>query len=94
MTCQITSMGRNRSDAAAMSRLAPAVNAVGYIRSAWRGYWEWRARKVTIMLLHSLDRRTLHDIGISPGEIESLVRCGGDRRRRYDASWLWRHGGA
>jgi uncharacterized protein YjiS (DUF1127 family) len=42
------------------------------------------------MLLQSLDDRTLHDIGISPSEIESLVRCPSDHRRRYDASWLWR----
>ena len=45
------------------------------------------------MLLSSLDARTLHDIGVSPSEIESLVRCGGSHRRRYDAAWLWRNGG-
>ncbi|HEX5958774.1 MAG TPA: DUF1127 domain-containing protein [Hyphomicrobiaceae bacterium] len=93
MTCQITSISRIRTEAAAINRLARVARAAGYIRRAWRGYWEWRARRVTLMLLHSLDRRTLHDIGISPGEIESLVRCGGDRGRRYDASWLWRPDG-
>jgi hypothetical protein len=41
-------------------------------------------------LLSSLDARTLHDIGISPTEIESLVRCSAGHRRRYDASWMWR----
>jgi hypothetical protein len=30
------------------------------------------------------------DIGISPSEIESIVHCAVDRRRRYDANWLWR----
>jgi uncharacterized protein YjiS (DUF1127 family) len=60
------------------------------VRRAWRAYWDWRARKVTILLLRSLDRRTLHDIGIEPSEIESLVCGGNDRCRRYDASWLWR----
>jgi uncharacterized protein YjiS (DUF1127 family) len=60
------------------------------VRRAWRAYWAWRARRVTVMLLQSLDDRTLHDIGISPSEIESLVHCPIGRRRRYDASWLWR----
>ena len=62
------------------------------VRRAWRAYWDWRARQVTIVLLQSLDPRMLHDIGIAPSEIEGLVRNGGDGRRRYDAAWLWRCG--
>jgi uncharacterized protein YjiS (DUF1127 family) len=62
----------------------------GYVRKAWRAYWDWRARRLTVMMLSSLDARTLHDIGISPSEIESLVRCSAGRRRRYDAGWVWR----
>ena len=68
------------------------ARAGALIRRAWRSYWDWRARQVTIVLLSSLDSRTLHDIGISPSEIESLVWSGCDRCRRYDASWLWRCG--
>jgi uncharacterized protein YjiS (DUF1127 family) len=60
------------------------------IRRAWRAYWDWRARKVTVLLLSALDERTLHDIGVAPSEIESLVYGGRDRCRRYDASWFWR----
>jgi uncharacterized protein YjiS (DUF1127 family) len=72
---------------------APSARIAGLIRKRWRAYWDRRARKVTIMLLHSLDRRTLHDIGISPSEIESLCldSCD-DRRPRYDAGWMWRRG--
>jgi uncharacterized protein YjiS (DUF1127 family) len=70
--------------------LTLAARAASLVRTGWRAYWDWRARKATILILHSLDRRTLHDIGISPSEIESLVRCGDDRRRRYDATWPWR----
>jgi uncharacterized protein YjiS (DUF1127 family) len=66
-----------------------AARAVTLIRRAWRAYWDWRARKVTILLLSSLDRRTLHDIGVEPSEIESLVCGGNDRCRRYDATWFW-----
>jgi uncharacterized protein YjiS (DUF1127 family) len=79
-----------------MGRTPPATDAArvtGLVRKAWRAYWDWRARRLTVMLLSSLDARTLHDIGVSPGEIESLVRCGGSHRRRYDAAWLWRTGG-
>jgi uncharacterized protein YjiS (DUF1127 family) len=72
---------------------ADDARASGLIRKAWRAYWDWRARRVTVMLLSSLDARTLRDIGISPGEIEALVNCSQGRRRRYDASWLWRCGG-
>jgi uncharacterized protein YjiS (DUF1127 family) len=89
-----------------MSRTQPAVHAarrgptpaallrrgIGLVRRAWRAYWERHARKATVLILSSLDARTLRDIGISPSEIESLVRCGHDRRRRYDAAWLWRRG--
>jgi uncharacterized protein YjiS (DUF1127 family) len=61
----------------------------------WRAYWNWRAREATILILRSLDRRTLRDIGVDPSEIHSCVygECG-DRRRRYDAAWPWRSGGA
>jgi uncharacterized protein YjiS (DUF1127 family) len=62
-----------------------AIRACASIRGAWSAYWEWRARKATILLLRSLDRRTLHDIGIADGEIESLVCGGNDRCRCYDA---------
>jgi uncharacterized protein YjiS (DUF1127 family) len=62
-------------------------------RRAWRAYWGWRARQATIHLLRALDRRTLHDIGINPSEIESFVhgKCG-DRRRAYDEGWRRRTG--
>ncbi len=82
---------RSAQDADLALRTTLAARTGALIRRAWRAYWDWRARKVTILLLRSLDRRTLHDIGISPSEIESLVcGCAGDRRRHYDASWLWR----
>lgn len=74
--------------------LTPIGRTGALIRKAWRSYWDWRARRVTVLLLSSLDRRTLHDIGIEPSEIESLVYGCGDRRRRYDAAWPWRSGGA
>jgi uncharacterized protein YjiS (DUF1127 family) len=81
--------------ASAVSGATPplARRVAGLVRRAWRAYWEWRARRATVLLLSSLDSRTLRDIGVSPGEIESLVQCGDDRRRRYDAGWIWRCGG-
>jgi len=57
----------------------------------WRAYWDWRAREATIVILRSLDERTLRDIGINASEIASCVYGqGGDRRRAYDESWPWR----
>jgi uncharacterized protein YjiS (DUF1127 family) len=83
----------------AMSRLQPAPDADHRPSSLaaragrlvgrwWQAYWDRRARKATVLLLHALDERTLRDIGIHPGEIESLVYCHDDDRLRcYDACW-------
>jgi uncharacterized protein YjiS (DUF1127 family) len=79
-----------------MRQMPPAedeAHSVGLIRRAWWAYWDWRARRVTVMLLSSLDARTLRDIGISPGEVDAWVNSNEGCRRRYDAGWLWRCGG-
>ena len=67
----------------------------GTAKRWWRAYWNWRAREATILILRSLDRRTLRDIGIDPSEIASCIygKCG-DRKRPYDEAWPWRSGGA
>ena len=53
------------------------------IRHIWRAYWEWRARRAAVLLLESLDDRTLNDIGLTPDDTRSgssTVRPGTDRR--------------
>jgi len=57
------------------SRLSDAV------RSAWAGYWTRRAERATVLILRSLDSRTLKDIGLHRSEIESVVygQSEGDR---------------
>ena len=63
------------------------------IAQAWHRYWDSRARRATVEILHSLDDRTLHDIGICRGEITSLVYGGRSHRgRQYDEAWRWRIG--
>jgi uncharacterized protein YjiS (DUF1127 family) len=79
------------------TRFSPAIlhepgslplRVASFARRAWRSYWSWRARQATVLILCSLDERTLRDIGISPGEIESYVYGRGqDRRRVYDDRW-------
>jgi uncharacterized protein YjiS (DUF1127 family) len=68
---------------------APATSrVVRFARRVWRSYWDRRARHVTAQILRSLDARTLHDIGLSPGEIDSVVYGRpGDRTRKYHAGW-------
>jgi uncharacterized protein YjiS (DUF1127 family) len=87
MTC--TTCPRPAPAAVRPLRLSIFAGHVGaLIRAAWRAYWERRARRATVLLLRSLCPRTLHDIGIAPSEIESLVYgCDADRRRCYDAAW-------
>ena len=66
----------------------------GRIARAWRSYWQRRARRATIHLLHSLDDRTLHDIGVGRSEISSLVYGRrGDRTRCYEEGWRSWHAG-
>jgi uncharacterized protein YjiS (DUF1127 family) len=48
---------------------------------AWGAYWERRARHAAVLLLRSLDERTLRDMGVTRGEIESVV-YGAPRERR------------
>ena len=83
---------RPAEEAGRWARLSTVAARAGTpIRRAWRANWDWRARKVTILILQSLDCRTLHDIGVAPSEIKSLVYGSNDRRRRYDVDWLWRN---
>jgi hypothetical protein len=57
-------------------------------RAWWQAYWDRRARKATLLILQSLDERTLRDIGINSSEIESCVYSKWrDRRRNYDSRW-------
>jgi uncharacterized protein YjiS (DUF1127 family) len=58
-------------------------------RISWEGYWSWRAKRATVRILKTLDRRTLQDIGVDASEIESAVYGSPDRRRCYDETW-WR----
>ena len=53
------------------------------VAKAWHGYWEYRANRAAVAMLHSLDAQSLHDIGISRSEIESAVygRWGEDMQR-------------
>jgi uncharacterized protein YjiS (DUF1127 family) len=76
-------------------RLAPTVASriARAGRRAWHTYWDWRARQATVEILRALDNRTLHDIGLSRSEIESVVRDARNGRRPcYDESWRWRAG--
>ena len=45
----------------------------------WRAYWIGRARRASVVLLSSLDDRTLADIGLARCEIEWAV-CDKSRR--------------
>jgi uncharacterized protein YjiS (DUF1127 family) len=65
------------------------ARVAGRLRISWEAYWSWRAKRATVAILRSLDRRTLEDIGVSASEIESAVYGSADRRRCYDETW-WR----
>jgi len=72
-----------------------AAGAGDRIAKIWHRYWEGRAKRATVELLHSLDDRTLRDIGVCRCEISSLVYGSPhDRIRSYDEAWRnWHAGG-
>ena len=60
---------------------------------AWATWRHRRAQRKTVRILSGLDCRTLKDIGVSPGEIESMVYGNpGDRTRPYRTDWQVRGG--
>jgi uncharacterized protein YjiS (DUF1127 family) len=69
------------------SRTGPYRRRVGAgLQRAWRNYWRRRAARATLVILHSLDDRTLKDIGMDRSEIESVVCAARDRRIWVDSS--------
>lgn len=51
------------------------------LQSAWTAYWIHRAERATVQMLHSLDDRTLKDIGLDRSEIELVAHNPGHERR-------------
>jgi uncharacterized protein YjiS (DUF1127 family) len=65
-----------------------AARAGSRIAKAWHTFRQWRARRATVDLLHSLDDRTLRDIGVGRSEVTSLVYGHPrDRTRCYEETW-------
>jgi uncharacterized protein YjiS (DUF1127 family) len=50
-----------------------ASHALSLAQRAWRTYWAHKAEQTTVLILRSLDDRTLKDIGMDRSEIESVV---------------------
>ena len=65
------------------------LGSANLLRSLWRGYWARRAQRASILLLSSLDDRTLADIGLARSEIESVVRDKSRQRLRYYEPPSW-----
>jgi uncharacterized protein YjiS (DUF1127 family) len=51
------------------------------LQSVWAAYWAHKAERATALILHSLDDRTLKDIGMDRSEIESVAHNPGRERR-------------
>jgi uncharacterized protein YjiS (DUF1127 family) len=81
---------RTRTDAsgtattdAGRPRSSVAGGILSVFAKGWQAYWNWRVKRTTVLMLRSLDRRTLRDIGVDPSEIVSLVHdAEGNRRHR------------
>jgi uncharacterized protein YjiS (DUF1127 family) len=72
----------------AVDRLSTAAGRLAtIIAHLWKAYWEYQARRATVVMLRSLDDRTLADIGLTRSEITSVVFGGRGRPRPYDPHW-------
>ena len=49
--------------------------AIGIVHKLWRDILHYRAQRALATQLHSLDDRTLADIGLDRGQINSVVFC-------------------
>jgi uncharacterized protein YjiS (DUF1127 family) len=68
--------------------VSTGLRLVHSLIDVWRAYWVYRARRASIVLLSSLDDRTLADIGLGRSEIESVVRQKSRMRlRHYAPDW-------
>lgn len=85
LACNDTALATQRR-----AHLPLGARIAALVRQGWRTYWMRRAQRATLLILSSLDERTLHDIGISPSEIESSIYACGDRRRHYVEGWYRR----
>jgi uncharacterized protein YjiS (DUF1127 family) len=75
------------SHTARPGRRTAAQAASDFLKQWWKALWLYRARRGTVMILHSLDDHSLNDIGISRSEIESVVYGKpGERRVQFDGS--------
>jgi uncharacterized protein YjiS (DUF1127 family) len=87
-TAKLLDRSVNRTEDIMATNIAPAAptQAAGLHRlgaavtKAWTGYWQYRANRAAVVMLHSLDAQALRDMGITHGEIESVVY----RRSRED----------
>jgi uncharacterized protein YjiS (DUF1127 family) len=80
-------MSSNSGVVAAPSRPEGRLNTAAgrlVIAHLWKAYWEYQASRATVVMLRSLDDRTLADIGLTRSEITFVVFGGTGRPCAYD----------
>jgi uncharacterized protein YjiS (DUF1127 family) len=89
-------MSRTSNPVAGPCRTAPsgfwlsqlAQDIAAHARGLWATYWDYQARRATVLMLEALDDRMLRDIGLRRSEILPYVHgTPNDRRRPYDPAW-------
>lgn len=93
MPPQLTSSTSETEGDAARLRLdlASTQNVLGFLTRYWRAYqeWRWRGPRLT---LQDLSDRELMDIGLTRGEIDSIMPERAIDRLRDSATQLWGRG--
>lgn len=69
------------ADRAGRTRSAQEVRK--YVQAVWSRLLAWHLRRTSRQILNALDDRTLADIGLRRGEIETLLREMNERQARW-----------
>jgi len=76
-TEDISCLPRLRGGAASKLQPAGLLGSLALaIARLWHSYWHWRTDRALLLLLQSLDERTLMDIGVTRRELSSCRRRG------------------
>jgi uncharacterized protein YjiS (DUF1127 family) len=69
-----TNFGSLAASGSARGLLAAlAHDLAARVRDLWRAYWDYQARRTTVLILEALDDRVLKDIGLSRSQILSAA---------------------
>jgi uncharacterized protein YjiS (DUF1127 family) len=67
---------------------SPMQRVARWLRRLWRAYWRYKAHRAAVVILPSLDDRTLRDIGLTRHIVHTaMFGTAADRVHLHDVWW-------